>query len=197
MRTFVIRARKGTTRWQHIRSQIGSKEHIEVIAHTVMNAFFVSNGFRNDVEVYIVLDSSPDFPRTIKLSAKDGLSIAGFHETAILEIIERALKESDGLMKDETQTIAPGLQISGFGFEKLMSVLIASRTVYLLDRKGDDLRETTLAKDPVFVLSDHLTMPKNIMTSFKRRGLQTISLGKTMLFASQCVILINHEMDRN
>ena len=67
MRTFIIKARKGTTRWEKVRSQIGTKEHFEVVAHSVINAFFISNGFRTDVEVYIVLDSSEDFPRTIKI----------------------------------------------------------------------------------------------------------------------------------
>lgn len=196
MRTFIIRARKGTTRWERLKSQVGSKEHFEVVAHTVINAFFVSNDFRNDVEVYIVLDSSENFPRTIKLSSKDGLSIAGFHEDAVLQVIETALKMSPDLQKNETRAIAPGLTISGFGFEKLVSNLLETHTIYLLDRKGDDIREIDFPSNPVFVLSDHLAMPKNSVKGLKRQGLKALSLGKKMLFASQCVVLINHEMDR-
>lgn len=194
MRTFIIKARKGTTRWERVRSQVGSKDHFEVVAHSVVNAFFVSNGFREDVEVYIVLDSAEDFPRTIKLSS--GISIAGFHEDAVLEIVEKALKESPALQKNETQKIAPGLEISGFGFEKLASHLLETRPVYLLDRKGDDIRETEFPANPVFILSDHLAMPKNSIKGLVRHGLKTISLGKKMLFASQCVVLINYELDR-
>ena len=196
MRTFIIRARKGTTRWDQVRSQMGGKEHFEVIAHSVINAFFVSNGFREDVEVYIILDSSEDFPRTIKLSSNDRLSIAGFHEEAVLELVEKALKEGQGLQKDETRQIAPGLQISGFGFERLVGNLLQTRPVYLLDRKGSDVRSTEFGVDPVFVLSDHLAMPKNSVKGLKRRGLQTVSLCKKMLFASQCVVLIHYELDR-
>lgn len=196
MRTFIIRARKGTTRHEQLRSQVGTQHHIEVVAHVVMNAFFVSNGFRQDVEVYIVLDSAEDFPRTIKLSSKDGLSLAGFHEDAILSLIETTLKESVGLKKDETRRIAPGVCISGFGFEKLISALIETRPVYLLSPKGEDVRQTLIEANPVFVLSDHLPMPKNIIKSFMRRGAVEISLGKKMLFASQCVVLIHGEMDR-
>ena len=196
MRTFIIRARKGTTRWELLRSQVGTKAHFEVVAHSVINAFFVSNGFREDVEVYIVLDSSEDFPRTIKLSGVEGVSIAGFHESAVLDLIEQALKDSVDLRKDETRVIAPGLQISGFGFEKLVGGLLENRTVYLLDPKGDDIRSAEIAANPVFILSDHLALPKNNVKSFTRRGLKMISLGKKMLFASQCVVLINHELDR-
>lgn len=196
MRTFIIRARKGSTRWQQIRSSVGSKEHFEVVAHSVINAFFVSNGFRDNVEVYIILDSSEDFPRTIKLSSHDGLSITGFHEEAVIELVEKALKESHGLQKDETRTIAPGIKISGFGFERLVGNLLENHPVYLLDRKGDDIRTVEFNSNPVFILSDHLAMPKNSVKGLTRRGLKTISLGKKILFASQCVVLINHELDR-
>ncbi|MDR3476725.1 MAG: tRNA (pseudouridine(54)-N(1))-methyltransferase TrmY [Gammaproteobacteria bacterium] len=196
MRTFIIRARKGTTRWERVKSSVGGREHLEVVAHTIMNAFFVSNGFREDVEVYVVLDSSEDFPRTIKLSSNDGLSMTGFHEDAALDLIEKALKDSQGLQKDETRTIAPGIQISGFGFEKLVRQLLESRPVYLLLPKGDDIRTKTPELDPVFILSDHLAMPKNSVNGFKRHGLKSISLGKKMLFASQCVVLLHYEMDR-
>ena len=196
MRTFIIRARKGTTRWERVRSQIGTNEHFEVVAHSVINAFFISNDFRQDVEVYIVLDSSENFPHTIKLSGSEGLSMAGFHEEAVLDLVEKILKESSGLLKDETRIIAPGMQISGYGFEKLASRLIETRPVYLLDRKGEDIRKTIIKPNPVFILSDHLAMPKNSVKSLTRRGLQDISLGKKMLFASQCVVILNDEMDR-
>ena len=196
MRTFIMRARKGSTRFEQIRSQIGTKDHFEVVVHSVINAFFISNGFRENVEFYIILDSSEDFPRTIKLSGSDGLSITGFHEAAVLEVVEKALKESHGLQKDETRMVAPGLQISGFGFERLVGHLLETRSVYLLDRFGEDIRSTELEANPVFVLSDHLAMPKKSVKGLKRHGLKTISLGKKMLFASQCVVLLNHELDR-
>lgn len=195
MRTFIIRARQGTTRWDKVRSQLGGKEHIEVIAHSVINAFFIASGFRTDVEVYIILDSSEDFPRTIKLSGEEGLSIAGFHEEAVIALIEKALRESQGLRKDETRTIAPGLQISGFGFERLVGNLLETRSVYLLEPKGEDIESVDFPPNPVFVLSDHLAMPPKSIKGLKRQGLKTISLGKKMLFASQCVVIIHHNMD--
>jgi tRNA (pseudouridine54-N1)-methyltransferase len=196
MRTFIIRARKGTTRWEKVRAQIGAKEHFEVVTHSVINAFFLSNDFRQDVEVYIVLDSSEDFPRTIKLSSAEGLSLPGFHEDAVITVVEKSLKDSMGLLKDETRSIAPGVSISGFGFEKLIAALIKTRSVYLLEPKGDDVGTATIDPDPVFILSDHLAMPANINKSLKRQGLKTVSLGKKMLFASQCMVLIHYELDK-
>ena len=195
MRTFIIRARKGTTRWERVRSQLGTKQHFEIIAHTVINAFFISNDFRSDVEVYIVLDSSEDFPHTIKLSSSEGLSIGGFHEEAVIGLVEKALKDSDGIRKDETRILQPGIEVSGFGFERLVGELIKTRPLYLLEPKGANIRETQLAPNPVFILSDHLVMPKKTVAALKRKGLNTVSLGNKMLFASQCVVIINYEMD--
>lgn len=196
MRTFVIRARKGPTHWQRIQSAIGSKDHFEVVAHSVINAFFTASDFRTDVQVFIILESSPDFPRTIKLSSKEGLSLRGFHEAAVIDVIELALKNSMDLQKDQSKTIAPGIEIYGFGFEKCIKTLLESSTIYLLDRKGSDIRKIEFPENPVFVLSDHLMMPKNSVKGLKRHGLQMLSLGKKMLFASQCIVLINHELDR-
>jgi tRNA (pseudouridine54-N1)-methyltransferase len=196
VRTFIIKARKGTTRWELIRSQVGTQGHFEVVAHSVINAFFVSNGFRKDVEIYIVLDSSEDFPRTIKLSSSEGISLSGFHEAAIIDLIEKTLKDSQGLQKNENRILAPGLEINGFGFERLVSNLLETRPVYLLDPKGDDIRTIQLKSNPVFVLSDHLAMPKKSVMGLKRKGAKLLSLGKKMLFASQCIVLLNYELDR-
>lgn len=196
MRTFIIRARKGTTQWRQIRSSMGTNNHFEVIAHTVINAFFISNDFRQDTEVFIVLESTTDFPRTIRLSGNENLSLIGFHEEAVIQLIEQVLQDSQHLQKDETRRIAPGVYINGYGFEKLVGQLLESRAIYLLDKKGEDIRSLVIEQNPVFILSDHLPMPKNIMKSFKRRGVKSISLGKKMLFASQCIVLIHHELDR-
>lgn len=196
MRTFIIRARKGTTRWDRVRSQVGGKAHLEVVAHSVINAFFISSDFRTDVEVYIVLDSSEDFPRTIRLSSSEGLSLSGFHEDAVIALIEAALKDSCGLQKNETRATSRGVQVSGFGFETLISELIQTRPLYLLDRKAEDIRQITLEDNPVFILSDHLVMPKKTIAGLQRKGLHTVSLGKRMLFASQCIVLIHDQMDR-
>lgn len=196
MRTFILRARQGSTRWQDWQKRIGGKTHAEIIAHCIMNAFFVANGFREDVVVHLILDSTPDFPRTIQLSGNNGLSFTGFHEEAILGVIENALKVGEHLEKNETCSVAPGLQISAFGFEKLLNPLVETAAVYLLDPKGEEIRTTALDSNPVFVLSDHLALPKNSIKGLKRRGLKALSVGRKMLFASQCVTILHYEMDR-
>jgi tRNA (pseudouridine54-N1)-methyltransferase len=196
MRIFVIRARKGTVQADKVFSHIGPLGHFEIIAHTLANAFYFSNGMRNDVEVYVVLDSAADFPRTLKFSSNQGLSFPGFHEHAILSVVSSALAKGSSLAKDEKRLLQPGIEIIGFGFEVLMKKLMAAYPVYLLDKKGHDIRSVHLEQQGVFVLSDHLAMPKNNIKSLERQGLVKISLGKKMLFASQSVVLVHNELDR-
>ena len=196
MRAFVIRARKGTISADKVFSQVGSGEHFEIIAHTLANAFYFSNGMRTDIEVYVVLDSTPDFPRTLKFSSNNGLSFPGFHEHAILEVVSSALARGNKITKGNIQAIEPGIEICGFGFETLMKGLQEHSPVYLLDKKGEDIRSITFEQQSVFVLSDHLPMPKNSIKGLERRGLTKISLGRKMLFASQCVVLVHNELDR-
>lgn len=196
MRTFILRARKGTVRADKVFSQVGTGEHMEIIAHILANAFYVSNGMRPDVEVCVVLDSTPDFPRTLKFSSNNGLSFPGFHEQAFLEVISSALARGHKVTKGSIQTIDAGIEICGFGFDTLMKGLQEHSPVYLLDKKGEDIRTTNIQPQGVFVLSDHLSMPKNSIKGLERRGLTKISLGRKMLFASQCVVLVHNELDR-
>lgn len=194
MRTFVLRSRKGNI--DRLENQIGTSAHVEIIAHALANIFFYSNGIRENVEAYIVLDSSPDFPRTIHFIANQGLSLPGFHETALLGVMTDALVKAKNITKDQVVSVASGIEVIGSGFERLLQKLLETRIVYILDKKGDDIRDIELDQNGVFVLSDHLAMPKNSLKSLERRGLKKISLGRKMLFASQCIVLVNHELDR-
>ena len=135
MRTFVIRARKGSIQANKIKSQVGTTEHAEIIAHTLCNAFYFSKGMRQDVEVYVVLDSAHDFPRTLKFSSNEGLSFPGFDEHAILDTIASVLCAGHDIKKGETRTLAPGIQMIGDGFDTLMKQLQEHRPLYLVDKE--------------------------------------------------------------
>jgi tRNA (pseudouridine54-N1)-methyltransferase len=39
-------------------------------------------------------------------------------------------------------------------------------------------------------------MPKKTLLGLERLGAKKLTLGPTMLFASQCVVLIHHALDR-
>ena len=121
-----------------------------------MNALFVAQSHRSDVVVYLVLEATRDYSRTIRFDSNELRDIGGFHEQALLAKIAKALDASIGMGKEESRVVP---------------------------------------ENPCFLLTDHLPMPRKSFNSLERLGAKKISLGPRMLFASQCVTLIQHELD--
>lgn len=195
MRIFVLRARSAPTDSTSLLAAVGQEAHSEILAHTLMNAIFVAQSHRPDVEVHLVLESTQDFSRTISFTSSDIHNIGGFHETALLKLIAKALDISRGMEKEQTRAVQPGVSVRTISFEKLIKELAEHHQLFVMDKKGRSIREQEMPENPCFLLSDHLPMPKKTFNSFERLGAIKISLGPKMLFASQCVVLIHNELD--
>ena len=195
MRTFVLRARAAPTDSKKLLAAVGQEAHTEILAHTLMNAIFVAQSHRADVVVYLVLESTSDFSRTIRFEANDLHDIGGFDERALLSKVAKALDASGGMGKDETRPVESGVTVRTVAFERLVQELAADHQLFVMDRKGTSIREQAFEGNPCFVLTDHIPMPKKTFHSLDRLGAKKITLGSKMLFASQCVVLIHHELD--
>lgn len=196
MRTFVLRARAAPTDSQSLLASVGKAAHTEILAHTLMNAIFVAQSHRPDVVVYLVLESTQDFSRTLRFDANAMTGIGGFDERALLGKVAAALDASRGMGKEETRPVEPGVTVQTLSFERLVQGLAEDHQLYIMDRKGAPIREQAFEGNPCFLLTDHIPMPKKTLPGLERMGARKITLGRTMLFASQCVVLIHHELDQ-
>jgi tRNA (pseudouridine54-N1)-methyltransferase len=196
MRTFVLRARAAPTDSNKLLAAVGTEAHSEILAHTLMNTIFVAQSHRADVVVYLVLESTQDFSRTIRFDANAVHDFGGFDERALLGKIAKALDASTGMGKEETRPVESGITVRTVSFERLVQELADDHQLFVMDRKGTPIREEVFAGNPCFLLTDHIPMPKKTFHSLERLGAKKITLGKTMLFASQCVVLIHHELDQ-
>ncbi|MFL6586245.1 MAG: tRNA (pseudouridine(54)-N(1))-methyltransferase TrmY [Luteimonas sp.] len=196
MRTFVLRARAAPTDSQALLAAVGQDAHTEILAHTLMNAMFVAQSHRPDVTVYLVLESTRDFSRTIRFEVNAMHDIGGFDERALLGKIAKALDASRGMGKDETRPVESGVEVRTTSFERLVQTLSEDHQLFLMDRKGTPIREQAFADNPCFLLTDHIPMPKKTIPGLERLGARKIALGPKMLFASQCVVLIHYELDQ-
>lgn len=196
MRTFVLRARAAPTDSARLLASVGQEAHPEVLAHTLMNAIFVAQSHRADVVVYLVLESTQDYSRTIRFDANAMHDIGGFDERTLLGKVAQALDASRGMGKDEARPVESGVGVRTTSFERLVQELAADHQLFVMDRKGTPIREQAFDGDPCFLLTDHIPMPKNTFHTLDRLGAQKISLGSKMLFASQCVVLIHHALDQ-
>ena len=196
MRTFVLRARAAPTDSRKLLASVGAEAHAEILAHTLMNAVFVAQSHRDDVIVYLVLESTADYSRTIRFDANAMHDIGGFDERSLLGKIANTLDASIGMGKDETRPVEPGVTVRTTSFERLVQELAADHPLFVMDRKGTPIREQAFDDNPCFLLTDHIPMPKNTFHTLDRLGAKKISLGSKMLFASQCVVLVHHELDQ-
>ena len=195
MRTFVLRARAAPTDSQKLLTSVGKDAHTEILAHTLMNAMFVAQSHRAGVVVYLVLESTQDYSRTLRFEVSAMRDIGGFDERALLGKIAKALDVSRGMGKEEERPVETGVSVRTVSFERLVQELAADHKLYVMDRKGTPIRQEAFTDNPCFLLTDHIPMPKNTFHTLDRLGATRITLGKTMLFASQCVVLIHYELD--
>jgi tRNA (pseudouridine54-N1)-methyltransferase len=196
MRTFVLRARAAPTDSKKLLEGVGQEAHTEILAHTLMNAVFVAQSHRPDVVVYLVLESTADFSRSIRFEVNAMHELAGFHEGALLAKVAKALDISKGMGKEESRPVESGVTVRTISFEKLVAELAANHQLFVMDRKGTPIADQAFEGNPCFLLTDHIPMPKNTFHTLDRLGTKEISLGSKMLFASQCVVLIHHELDQ-
>ena len=196
MRTFVLRARAAPTDSQKLLASVGKEAHTEILAHTLMNAVFVAQSHRADVTIYLVLESTQDFSRTIRFEPDAMHDIGGFDERALLGKIANALDVSRGMGKEEMRAVESGVTVRTVAFERLVQELAVDHQLFVMDRKGTSIREQAFQGNPCFLLTDHIPMPKKTFHSLERLGAKKITLGSKMLFASQCVVLIHHELDQ-
>lgn len=196
MRTFVLRARAAPTDSRKLLASIGQEAHPEILAHTLMNAIFVAQSHRPDVVVHLVLESTQDYSRAIRFEVNAMHDIGGFDERTLLGKIARALDASVGMGKEQERPVESGVAVRTISFERLVQELAVDHQLFVMDRKGTPIDEQAFADNPCFLLTDHIPMPKKTFNSLERLGTRKISLGPKMLFASQCVVLIHHALDR-
>jgi tRNA (pseudouridine54-N1)-methyltransferase len=196
-RTFVLRARAAPTDSQALLEAVGKEAHTEILAHALMNAIFVAQSHRADVVVYLVLESTRDFSRTIRFDSNTMHDIGGFDERALLGKIAKALDASRGMGKDEARPVESGVTVRTVAFERLVQELADDHALFVMDPKGTPIGEQAFdGRNPCFLLTDHIPMPKKILPSLERLGARKITLGPKMLFASQCIVLIHHALDQ-
>lgn len=196
MRVFILRARKGPTSPAAVAKTMGYPDHFEVIAHSVVSALMISKQTRDDVVFHIVLEGNPVPPVTVTFNSASMGSLGGFDEAMIAEVFRRILKPAADLAKEESLEVEPGIQLYKISFEALVKGLSGRMPIYLLDKKGEDLRTAEFVGDCAFIFTDHIPMQKKTLSLLKRLGVRGLSLGPKVLFAAHCITLVHNELDR-
>jgi tRNA (pseudouridine54-N1)-methyltransferase len=111
----------------------------------------------------------------------------------IADLIKKTLyKYREG----EKREVFPGVTIEKKSFLKVIEELMQEdKEIFILDKRGDDLREAEIPENSVFILGDQDGLPFKEMKRLKKTC-NLVSVGPKTYFASQTVAVLNNELDR-
>ena len=89
----------------------------------------------------------------------------------------------------------PGITKDKTSFEALLKAKAQTKTIYVLEEDGEEINQMDLAENSLFILGDHVGLPKKAEIFAQRFG-EKISLGKQPYLAASCITIINYLLDR-
>ncbi|MBI4145481.1 tRNA (pseudouridine(54)-N(1))-methyltransferase TrmY [Candidatus Woesearchaeota archaeon] len=192
MRTFILRARKSVTKPFDI-DDLSSAGNMQVVASCIGNALWVSNNVRSDTVVHVVLEGPPTPPLTVTFYGA-AIKDLPFDERGIAFFVNKAIKKS--IKMGDSKEVSPGVMVSRKSFEEVVKAHTETSAVFYLHPKGKDVRSVEFTEDVTFVFGDYIGMPEKSESFLDKLGAERVTLGPVVLFASQCVTIVQNELDR-
>jgi tRNA (pseudouridine54-N1)-methyltransferase len=176
---------------------------MDIVCHVIINALFISRHMREDVKLNLVFYGAPDPPKHLELNSEeiarkkliqDDENRIDISKKDVAGLIKRMLFKYRQGRKTE---VWPGYYVEKKNlFDLIKDLKKEGKTVYILDDKGEDIRDEKInINNSVFLLGDHQGLPTKELKRLKREC-KLISLGKRTYFASQVMTILNNELDR-
>lgn len=189
MRHFIYYSKHGTTSGKALSGNLMKAGRIDIAIHSFIQAVYLSNGFRQDTTFHFILDGMPDPPKHIEITVKDESNIS---KKDVANLIKKLLYK---YKKGEKREIVSGCFIEKKSLLNLVEELIEKGSeIFILDKKGENLREAKIKDNCVFVLGDQEGLPKKELKKLKKIA-TLVSIGDKMYFASQTIAVVNNELD--
>ncbi len=196
MRTFILYARKARTDANFdIREVARGSGRLDIVARCLQASLYLSRSIRRDAALFAVLNGPPSPPKTMWFNGSEFKGIA-IDEISIARCLKQALSLNIGKSKKWNE-VTSGVYISCRSFQEMVAETAEEAgQLYILHEKGEDVRSIKLSREAVFILGDHLGLPLKEERFCERFGAIKLSVGPKSYLASQCIILINAELDR-
>lgn len=162
---------------------------MDIAIHSFIQGVYLSNGFREDVVFHFLFYGMPDPPKHIEIRIGEDSKIS---KKDVGNLIKKILyKYRDG----EKTEVVPGCFVEKKSFLDVVEELTGKGVkCFILDKKGDSIRDAEIPEDCCFILGDHDGLPKKELKRLKK-SLTSVSIGPKMYFASQTVAVVNNELD--
>ena len=180
-REFILFSRLGKT--SSAFSNLHDAGRLDIVYECVVTSLFLSHGLRRDVTFHAVLNGPPNPPLHVQI---DGGSL--YDVRTDVDTWQQILRK---VLAGKPH---PGISVDRTSFEALLKAKAQTRHVYVLEEGGNSVAETVLVEDAVFVLGDHVGLPKKA-ESFALRFGEKVSLGKQPFLAASCITIVNYLLD--
>lgn len=162
---------------------------MDIAIHSFIQGVFLSHGFRKDCKFHFIFYGQPDPPKHIEIQVQDETEISKKDVGSIIKKILYKYKEG------QNTEVFPGCFIEKKSFLGVIEELAnKGNEIFILDKKGEDIRKTKIPKDCVFIIGDHEGLPQKELKRLKE-SCTSVSVGDKMYFASQTVAVVNNELD--
>lgn len=187
-------SRKGVTSSDFTLKDLpGSGGRMDLNARCVISALWLSRDLRRDSRMVFSLNGPSDPPLAMAFDGKE-LERVTPDERNIGLWIKKVLERRDEVDGDWKE-VHDGIYLSEKSFQELIKDR-QDRNLYVLHESGGDIRSTDIKEDPVFILGDHIGLPRNEEGFVERFGSEKISLGPESYFSTQSIVLVHNELDR-
>ncbi|MBW6442418.1 hypothetical protein K0A97_01385 [Patescibacteria group bacterium] len=189
MRNFVYFSGTARTSGNFDVNNLMKSGRMDIVVHFIINTFFLSHNLRDDVKLHLIFYGPPDPPKHIEIQIKPDTEIS---KKDVANLIKKILYKYKPNQKIEAH---PGCYVEKKSLLKLIDELLEEeKEIFILEKDGKPLRDTKIPEDSVFIIGDHLGLPKKELK--RLRGVSSkISAGPVVYFASQIVTILNNELD--
>ena len=181
-RGFILFSRLGKTDSNF--SNLHDAGRLDIVHECIVSSLFLSHGLRRDVIFHAVLSGPPNPPLHVQIDGStlyDVRTDMDSWQLILKKIIQG--KPHPGITKDKTS------------FEALVKAKAQTSQIYVLEEDGKDINQTQISESGLFILGDHVGLPKKAETFALRFG-EKISLGKQPYLAASCITIINYTLDQ-
>ncbi|MGB9960587.1 MAG: tRNA (pseudouridine(54)-N(1))-methyltransferase TrmY [Candidatus Bathyarchaeales archaeon] len=182
MREFILYSRMGRTdsNW----TSLHDAGRLDIVYECIIASLFLSHGIRRDTVFHAILNGPPKPPVHLEINGETIYNVRTDQETW-MKILKKVLSGKEH----------PGIRLSKTSFETLIRAKAEKAKIYVLEEGGKDVFECEIGENPIFVLGDHVGLPKKVEAFALRFG-EKISLGKTPYLAASCITILNYLLDR-
>ena len=181
-REFILFSRLGKTNAAF--KNLHDAGRLDIVHECIVTSLFLSHGIRKNVVFHVTLNGPPNPPLHIEINGERLYDVRTDMDTW-----QRILKK---VLSGKSH---PGITTSKTSFESLLKAKAKTASIYVLEEDGKDIAETNMPANAMFVLGDHIGLPKKAEAFALRYG-KKISLGKQPYLAASCITILNYLMDR-